>query len=193
MSPPPATETVDGPLVSALLAGRADALDRWYRSEHPVVHRLCLGFLAHAHEADDAAQDAMLHLLDRLDRYDPRRAYASWRNTVVLNHCRDRRRRGRTRDRHEEGGAEFSLPRALPSPEDAASAKERAEILHAALASLTDREREAFVLRDLEQRDTREVADTLGISESSVRSLLTLARRRLRTLLAPRLPEMQTP
>ncbi|GJM22873.1 MAG: hypothetical protein DHS20C15_27880 [Planctomycetota bacterium] len=191
MSSPPSSDPVDALLVSALLAGHADALDRWYRSEHPVVHRLCLGFLAHAHEADDAAQDAMLHLLDRLERYDPQRAYTAWRNTVVLNHCRDRRRRGQTRDRHEQHGAESSLPHALPSPEDAATSKERAAILHAALSALSEREREAFVLRDLEQRDTREVATTLGISESSVRSLLTLARRRLRTLLAPRLPEMQ--
>lgn len=193
MSAPTPTQSPQGPEIGAVLRGDPAATDRWFRAEHPVVHRLCLGFLARRHEADDAAQDAMLHLHDRLDRYDPKRAYAAWRNTVVLNVCRDRLRRGHTRDRHESQAGSSQLPPTLPSPEDAASAKERAEILHAALEHLSPREREAFVLRDLEQRETREVADTLGVSESSVRSLTTLARRRLRELLASRLPELAGP
>jgi DNA-directed RNA polymerase specialized sigma24 family protein len=59
--------------IPAIRAGDAEALARWYRAEHPAVWRLCLGFLAERAEADDAAQDAMLKLLDTLDRYDPRR------------------------------------------------------------------------------------------------------------------------
>ena len=46
---------------------------------------------------------------------------------------------------------------------------------------------EAFVLRDLDGLETPEVARALEITESSVRSLVTLARRRLRELLGARL------
>ena len=46
------------------------------------------------------------------------------------------------------------------------------------------------MLRDLEGRPTDETAASMGVSASSVRSLLTLARRRLRGLLGPRLPEL---
>ena len=55
-------------LVPALLAGDAEAVARWYRAEHPAVWRLCLGLLVQRVEADDAAQDAMLRLLDTLGR-----------------------------------------------------------------------------------------------------------------------------
>ena len=55
------------------------------------------------------------------------------------------------------------------------------------LRALPEREREAFVLRDLEGLETAEVARLLAIGESSVRSLLTLASRRLRSLLGERL------
>jgi RNA polymerase sigma factor (sigma-70 family) len=83
--------------------------------------------------------------------------------------------------------APLCLPSALPSPEEAAQAAEVRTLLLGALAALSPREREAFVLHDLEGADAAETALALGIGESSVRSLLSLARRRLRTLLGPHL------
>jgi len=129
----------------------------------------------------------MLHLLDHLSQRDPRRPYRAWRTTLVLNLCRDRGRRSATRARHEEGAARRRPEQALPDPADAASQAEVRRLLVDTLASLPEREREAFVLRDLEGYSTAEVATALGIVPSSVRSLLTLARRRLRQRLGPAL------
>ena len=175
-------------LIAAVVAGEAEALDRWYRGEHPRVWKLCLGFLADAAEADDAAQDAMLHLADRLERFDstlPGASYGSWRDTVVLNQCRDRVRGAGRRRRAEDGAA--ALPRRLPDPAGDAASAEFQALLTAALGRLPEREREAFVLCELEGHRSRRAAEIMDIGESSVRSLRTLARRRLRDLLAPRL------
>jgi RNA polymerase sigma-70 factor (ECF subfamily) len=79
------------------------------------------------------------------------------------------------------------LPSTLPDPQGAAAGAELRQALVLALASLSPREREAFVLCELEGTPTAAAASVLGIGESSVRSLLALARRRLRGLLAPRL------
>jgi RNA polymerase sigma-70 factor (ECF subfamily) len=81
------------------------------------------------------------------------------------------------------------MSRPLPSPEDAAQAAEVRAILMQALASLTPREREAFVAHDLDGASTAEAAELLGVTEASLRSLLSLARRRLRTLLGSLVPE----
>lgn len=172
--------------IRAIRAGDADALSRWYRAEHPAVWRLCLGFLADRAEADDAAQDAMLHLLDTLDRYDPRRPWPLWRNALVLNQCRDRRRRDAARERAETAGAHEALPTLPDDPFDAASRAELTDLVTRSLRHLSPREREAFVLHDLEGGSTGEVAAALAIAESTVRVLLATARRRLRELLAPR-------
>jgi RNA polymerase sigma-70 factor (ECF subfamily) len=177
--------------VRGVLEGSAEAIDAWFRAEHPEVYRLCFGFLADAAEAEDLAQDAMLHLMDRLEAWDGARSYRGWRNAVVLNLCRDRRRRNAARERAHARAAEARLaaePGALPDP---GSEMERAEVqrvLADSLAALTPREREAFVLRDLEGLPTARVAETLGVTEGTVRSLLTLGRRRLRGILAERLP-----
>ena len=166
-------------------SGDPEAVDAWFRAEHPEVFRLCLGFLADRDLAEDEAQDAMLHLLDHLDRWDPARPYRAWRDTVVLNRCRDRLRRLEARERALAGARSRSSAEE-ESAESPSAALERGEtqaILTRALARLSPREREAFVLRDLEERSTKEAALALGVGESTVRSLVTLARRRLRALL----------
>lgn len=176
------------PLIERVLGGDLAAQDAFYRREYPAVYRVCLGFLAQADDAADVAQDAMLHLIDHLDRYDPSRRFSTWRNAVTANLCRDRLRRMATRRRIEEQAEPLDrVP--LPDPSDLAAAGEVQRILLASLSSLTEREREVFVLRDLEGVPSPEVADALGVAEGTVRSLLCLARRRLRKLLGAHLPE----
>ena len=184
----------------AVLRGDAEAQDLWYRSEHPEAYRLCLGFLADATEAEDVAQDAMLHLLDKLESFDLRRDYKPWRTSVVLNLCRDRTRRTEARKRAESSAAESvtredlaehssSRSRFVSRPDRDAEQNELQELLTGCLSQLTPREREVFVLRDLSQLTTNAVAELLDIGESSVRSLLALARRRVRSILGPQLAD----
>jgi len=188
MSPPSnAAESPSPELLRAVRTGAPDAVDAWFRAEHPRVYRLCFGLLAHAADAEDAAQETMLRLLDRLSEWDPDRPYPAWRTTVVLNGCRDRRRRAATRRTAEEEAAQQRSETVLPDPHVEAERDESRALLALGLRALPEREREAFVLRDLEGLETAEVARTLGIRESSVRSLVTLARRRLRERFGARL------
>ena len=99
---PPSAISPD--LITEAARGKPEAQDRWFRADFPCVFRLCLGFLADAVAAEDLAQDAMLHLLDRLDRWNPTRPYEAWRNTVVLNLCRDSYRKSAVRQKAEDHG-----------------------------------------------------------------------------------------
>lgn len=192
-SPPSGAREPEPGLLGAVRAGAPEAVDAWFRAEHPEVYRLCFGFLAHRAEAEDVAQEAMVQLLDRLGEYDGVRSYRAWRTTLVLNRCRDRLRRVERRRKHEDSAAGERCERVASEP---SAALERAEVeaaLAAGLEALPPREREAFVLRDLEGLETSEVARLLAIGESSVRSLVTLARQRLRELLRVRLAREERP
>lgn len=178
------------PLVQRVIAGDPESLDVWYRAEFASVWRLALGVLLRSEEAEDLAQEAMLKLHDNLERWDPRRAYGPWRNTLVLNLCRDRLRRLDARERAESTAAERNARTEWPQPSEAIEQGELRRLLQSALAELTPREREAFVLRELEGNSSEEVAEVMGIGVSSLRSLLTLARRRLRDVLGRRAPEL---
>ncbi|MFQ5749539.1 MAG: RNA polymerase sigma factor [Planctomycetota bacterium] len=174
-------------LAAAVRAGNAEALNAWFRLEHPRVFRLCFGFLADHAEAEDLAQDAMLHLHDRLAAWDPGRSYRTWGTAVVLNLCRDRLRRLQARRRAEDAARERPIPLRLPRPAETAQRNEVRAVLAGVLGRLTPREREVFVLHDLEETPAKEVSAALGITPATVRSILSLARRRLRALLGDRL------
>lgn len=165
----------------------AGALGAWYEAAWPLVHRLCRGFLADGPAGDDAAQDAMLRLVDQLERWDEARPYAAWQRSVVLNLCRSHLRARARRAEHEEAAAALAAPRPLPDPADAASGTEVRALVLGCLGRLAPREREAFVLVDLEGLEPREAAEAMGVTGSTVRSALSLARRRVRDALAPRL------
>ena len=174
-------------LVRRAKLGDTEAVDAWLRREHAPVFRLCFGFLGNYAEAEDAAQESLIRLMDKLPMWNMKSPFRSWRNSVVANLCHDRMRkmsRQRTENLDSVRGQEDE---GLPSPTNKVEAREVKELVMQSLSIMPPREREVFVLRDLEGVATAEVAVTLSITESSVRSILTLARRRLKSHLSRRL------
>jgi RNA polymerase sigma-70 factor (ECF subfamily) len=144
-----------------------------------------MGFLGSRAEADDAAQDAMLHLSRKLHLWDGERPYVPWRNALVANLCRDRLRAAERRRRHEREAAR-DQPEAVDDPDPGEwAALDLQARLERVLGWLSPREREVFVLIDLEGHSSLEAGEQLGIAASTVRAALTLARRKLRGWMQP--------
>ena len=146
-----------------------------------VARRVARAVLGNPEDADDAAQDAMLSALVKLDQYDPRRPFGPWLLRIVANAATDRRRR-RTVRRVEP--LDVGLTAGGPRPDTTAERRALGERLRQALAELPERRRVAVVLFDVEGYSHAEIAAVLGIPEGTVRSEVFHARRRLRALLA---------
>jgi RNA polymerase sigma-70 factor (ECF subfamily) len=129
-------------------------------------------------DARDAAQQVFLRLHRHLDRVNENLAFAGWLYRVTVNVCRDihRARAARPTVPLEQAG---DVAGASESDE-ALIRGEQSRIIHAALATLSEKERAAVVLRDLEGLSTREVARILGSSEGTVRSQISHARLKMR-------------
>jgi RNA polymerase sigma-70 factor, ECF subfamily len=100
-----------------------------------------------------------------------------------MNVCHDMLRKRRT----------VPLPQSIAlsdscTPEDRANREQQRRSLAAALERLPEKERMAIVLRDIEGLSTSEVAETLGSSETTVRSQISVARAKLRGWLKERRP-----
>lgn len=186
-SPPTVTDSDPhaelGELARRLRRGE-EVVGAWFRRAWPLVHRLCRGFTASGVDADDLAQDAMVHLHDHIDRWDPERSYVAWQRAVVCNLCRNARRAAGRRRHHEDGAAEERMSRPQSTPLQTLERAEVGEVVDRLLAVLPPREREAFVLCDLEGLRPVDAADVMGVADSTVRAALTLARRRMREALA---------
>lgn len=134
----------------------------------------------HAH---DLHQDCWHAILERLDRYAGRGSFASWAIAVSRNVCRMHLRKAK-REGMRESPLEAcgDIRDSGADPEGELTLREQQRVLDRALAQLPARERDAIVLRVLEERSTAETAKALGVSQPGARALVARALTRLRSM-----------
>jgi len=132
--------------------------------------------------AEDLLQECWQVILERLDRYGGRGSFAGWAIAVSKNVCRMHLRKAKRVDGRRTGMEDAGVPDSAPNPEEELVLLERRETLYLALGQLPDLERDAIVLRMLEERDASETAKALGVSRSVARSLVARAILRLRNM-----------
>ena len=144
------------------------------------MRRVCRAVTLDDHDADDAAQDAFLSALDRIETYDRSRPFGPWLMRIATNAAIDllRRRNVRRTEVLDE-----TLTGSSGSPQRDAEQGELKARVQAALATLPERQRIAVTLFDLEGYAHAEIAKVLGIPEGTVRSDVFHARRKLREAL----------
>lgn len=171
----------DDALVALALAGNARAFETLVRRHEGRVLRVLRLLGVRVADREDVAQDVFLRVFRHLRGYKPGRSFEAWVYRVAVNATHDWRDRAR-----RVAGDEVPWPDRLgevrpdPSSGREADRLDLARRLEAALGTLTDREREAFVLVEVEGLDSREAARALGIAAITVRRHLSLARSRLR-------------
>jgi len=170
----------EGAIVARARAGDRDAFAWLVDAYQEGVRRVTRAVLHDADEADDAAQDAFLSVLVKLEQYDPRRPFRPWLMRIAANVAIDRKRRRQVRQVQPLAAEAESYE---PSPLVQAERSALRERLEAALRHLPERYRIALVLYDVEGYSHPEIADILGIPVGTVRSAVFHARRTLRPLL----------
>src|SRR2546428_2166010 len=95
--PPPQAARIaqqdEADLVARAVAGEREAFGILVERYAGVARRVARAVLGNPEDADDAAQDAMLSALVKLQQYDPRRPFGPWLLRIVANAATDRRRR----------------------------------------------------------------------------------------------------
>lgn len=131
-------------------------------------------------DAQDLTQEAFIKALQRQDQLkDPEKA-AQWLSRIASNTAIDfLRRHGRVNFTEID---EVAGPLISPaeSPEQNVLRAEKRDMLDAGLRRLTERERTALILRDVEDLPAEEVAARLGCSKATVRSHIANARVKFR-------------
>jgi len=170
----------DAALAARAAEGDRDAFGALVLRHQGAVRRACRAVTGDEHDADDAAQDAFLSALDRIETYDPKRPFGPWLMRIATNAAIDllRRRAVRRTELLDEG-----LAAASGSPARDAEQAELKQRIGRALAGLPERQRVAVTLFDLEGYAHAEIAEVLGIPEGTVRSDVFHARRKLREAL----------
>jgi RNA polymerase sigma-70 factor, ECF subfamily len=183
-------------LAYACLLGDTFAWEALVRSQQRRVYALCYRFTGSACEAEDLTQEVFLKVYRNLRAFDPAKAsFGVWLTALTRNLLVDHYRRSRM-DRASESldesasGDEEGPTRAERLADSRTGTQERhvagielRSRIQAALAQVSPELREAVILRDLEDMDYREIADTLCIPQGTVKSRISRGRAELARLL----------
>ncbi len=158
---------------------RADDTDLGLDIESHVrrMFGLVYRIVGNAADAEDLTQEAVLKALRRRSQLKDGRKAVKWLNRIAVNTALDFvRRRGRIAFEELD---EPPMDRS-ESPEQHAMRSEMRSWLDGGMARLSERERTALLLRDVEDMPASEVAAVMGCSPATVRSHIANARVKFR-------------
>lgn len=150
--------------------------------------------LGNASDAEDIAQQVFLRIWRNAKRYRPDAKFTTYLFTITRNLVfNETRRRGRKKevssDEREENSNHLIEDSPARQPDAELLQAELQRAVDDAIASLPETQRMAVVLRRYEQLSYEEIAATLELSVSAVKSLLFRARTALRESLSGYLKE----
>src|SRR6266576_710471 len=180
-------------LIQRIREGEHELFYELIRPYERRVYSAALSILRNEADAEDAAQEAMLKAFKHIRQFRAEARFSTWLIQITVNEARMRLRRDRSNviepivDHPDEEGnytpRDFADWREIPS--ETAERNEIREKLLEALASLGEKYREVFMLRDVQHLSIDETAKALDITVASVKTRLLRARLMLRDLLAP--------
>lgn len=140
------------------------------------VFNLCYRMLGDAYEAEDAAQETFLRAFDNFRRYDSQRSFSTWLLSIAAHHCIDQIRKRRMTLISLDDSPYLDPPDLAPGPETALGRSEEQESVKRLLATLNPQDRAAVVLFYWYELSYEEIAESLKLTVSAVKSRLHRAR-----------------
>jgi RNA polymerase sigma-70 factor (ECF subfamily) len=179
-------------LVAGLRAGDERAYERVVRLHSPRLLAVTRRILQNEEDARDAVQDAFLSAFRSLGSFHGGARFSTWLHRIGVNAALMKLR---SRQRKQELPITDLLPKFLGDGHPAEPAapwepvekllerQETRELVRRYIAELPEDYRTVLLLRDIEELDTEQAAEQLGINPGAVKTRLHRARQALRTLL----------
>jgi RNA polymerase sigma-70 factor (ECF subfamily) len=177
------TALSDEQVVLRVLAGHTALFEVLMRRHNERLYRAVRAILRDDSEVEDVMQQAYVNAYSHLGQFDGRARFSTWLTRIAVHEALARARR---RGRYTSMDAEMPSARGLtsaapePDPEHLAFSHELGALLESAIDRLPDGTREVFVLRQVEEMSTEEVACALDVSQDVIKTRLSRARAALR-------------
>lgn len=164
--------------------GSDEAFTQIVETYQKPVYNLCYRMLGESTAAEDAAQETFLRVYQNLHRYDISRAFGTWILSIAAHYCIDLLRKKKFKmfsmDAENDDGMTFELPDvSAPDPEAESVKRELHARLHILLKDLDDTDRAAVIMRYWHDFSEKEIAQSLDLTVSAVKSRLHRSRRAL--------------
>jgi RNA polymerase sigma-70 factor, ECF subfamily len=169
----------------AFCRGNEDAFIQLYRGYRDRVVNHARRLLGDHAKAEEASQEVFLKLYLTRTTYEPRSRFSTFLLRIATNHCLNICARLENKLIASDFPVEEQLADNRLGPDSAIEHKKLRAALAHALARLPDKQRAALVLCHYEGLNYHDASEALGVSESSLKSLVHRARQGMIAQLGP--------
>ena len=175
--------------VEAALQGNADAFSALYESTQNNMYYLALKYMKNPDDAKDVLQDAYIKAWQSLPTLKAPEHFPAWLGRIVANTAKNMLVKKKTDlfsdlEKENEDGDEFVFQiedeNTSYQPELNYTQKETQILVRELIDSLSDEQRFCILMYHLEGQSIKEIAETLDVSENTVKSRLNYGRKALK-------------
>jgi len=188
----PTKETVepdDRQLVETIRGGDSDAFEVLVRRKTSKVYSLCYRIIGNAEDAKDISQLVFIKLWENLEKYDPQYAFDTWLYRMVTNVAIDFMRNKQSRENAVNSNLRLVKTSSEADQGTIVQRKEVESVFNSVAQVLSPKQKTIFVMNQMEDLSSSEIAKVLGCRESTVRNHLFNARKLMQQQLRKRFPE----
>lgn len=185
----PTVEPDDRQLVETIRGGNTDAFETLVRRKTTKVYALCYRIIGNAEDAKDISQLVFLKLWENLARYDPHYSFDTWLYRMVTNVAIDFMRNKQSRDNAVNSNLRLVKSSADAEQSVVVQRKEVENVFNDVSSVLSPKQKTIFIMNQMEDLPSAEIAKVLGCRESTVRNHLFNARKLMQVQLQRRYPE----
>lgn len=176
------SEIADHEAIDGVNQGNRQLFEVLVRRHNQLLFRIGMAYLRRAEQVEDAMQNTWLKAFVNLYRFNRTAAFATWLTRIMINECLLLLRKGRTAivEPLGEEVASRIADSADAGPDRHLSLKEMKAVLEKEIHELPRKYRAVYLLCEVQQLPTAEVAAALGIPVTSVKVSAFRAREMLK-------------
>lgn len=171
-------------LIRKASAGDQDAITELYELTYSSVYKTVKSMIADEDTVLDIVQDSFIKGFQSLDQLDAPENFRAWMKRIATNKAKDYLKKKKPilfTDMASEDGEEIDFRDDCLDhcPEEVLDRKETARLMQEILATLSEDQRLVIGMFYYEEMSVREIAETLGCSENTVKSRLNYGRKKV--------------
>lgn len=182
-------EPDDRELVLKIRQGDSEAFEQLVRRKTTKVYALCYRVIGNGEDAKDISQLVFIKLWENLEKYDPSYAFDTWLYRMVTNVAIDFMRNKQSRDNAVNSNLRLVKTSSEAEQGVVIQRKEIENVFNSIATCLSPKQKAIFVMNQMDDLPSAEIAKILGCRESTVRNHLFNARKLMQQQLQKKFPE----
>ncbi len=183
--------------VARLVARDERAFSDLVREMEPRIRRMLTRMIGDPTEAEDLSHEVFIQVFKAIGDFRGESKLSTWIFRIAVNLCHNRRKYLKTRHHHRKveigdaeatHGSEFVDAGERPNrPDHHAEQAQLHALVREAILEVEDQYRECLILRDVEDMNYDEIAESMNLPAGTVKSRIFRGRAQLRALVEEKL------